>query len=81
MEGAVSLVSRATADRVGEPRDRPGIGARQAGDDLIDQRADPLRFGRKADERLTNRSVGAFGRGGDGFMAVRSTAARGRSPP
>ena len=33
MEGPVSLVSRPPADRIGEPGDRAGIGARQAGDD------------------------------------------------
>ena len=44
MEGPVGLIARAPADRVGEPGDRARIGARQAGDDRIDQRADPFRF-------------------------------------
>ena len=62
MEGLVSLVSRAAADRIGESRDRAGIGARQAGDDRIDKRAHAFRFRREADQRFANRSVGALGR-------------------
>ena len=61
MKRKVGLVARAPADRVGEPRHRAGIGARQAGHHLVDQRPRRARFGRKADERLTNRSLGAFG--------------------
>ena len=68
MEREVGLVSRSAADRVGEPRDRAGIGSRQAGDDLIDQRGSPFRFRRKPNERLANGSVGPSGRGGDGFV-------------
>src|SRR3984957_8669576 len=62
MEGPVSLISRAPANRVGEPGDRAGIRARQAGDDRVDQSAHPFRFGREANESLANRSVGALGR-------------------
>ena len=82
MEGPVSLISRAPADRIGEPGDRAGIRAGQAGDDRIDECADPLRFGREADERLANRSVGALGGGLDGFAAGFAPGRpRGRSPP
>ena len=52
MEGPVSLISRTTADRIGKPGDRSGIGARQAGDDLIDECADPSDSG----ERRTSAS-------------------------
>src|ERR1700722_13655751 len=65
MEGAVSLISPAPAHSIGEPGDRAGIRARKAGDDRIDQRAHPFRFGREANESLAYRSVGAFGRGLD----------------
>src|ERR1700722_14921118 len=69
MEGPISLVSSAPAHRVGKSGDRAGIRARQTGDDRIDQRADPLRFRREADERLTNGSVGSPGGAGDRVAA------------
>src|SRR5208282_2559486 len=64
-EGPVRLLTRAPADRLCEPGDRAGIGARQTGDDRIDERACGVGFRREAHERLANRSAGAFCRGGD----------------
>ena len=69
MEGLVALIGRAPADRVGEPGDRPRIGARQVGDNRIDQRADPFRLRGEARERSANTSVRALG-GGDGRVSV-----------
>src|SRR5215472_5413860 len=57
VEGSIRLVAHAPADRVGEPRDRAGIGARQTSDDRIDQGAYAFRFWREPPERLANRSV------------------------
>src|SRR5580658_1650275 len=63
MEGLVGLTGGASANRVGEPGDRPRIRARQIGDNGIDQRADPLLFRREASQGLANASVRALGGG------------------
>ena len=82
MEGPVGLVARAPADRVGKFGDRARIGARQPGDDRVDQRARPPPIPARGEpaprEPIRWR---AWPRRRARRARLRSTADRGRSPP